>query len=141
MAATTARQDLRTALYGYLVTLKAANATMFAGDVKPVRPGSFVPPMAYVGFLNEAVTTDAQTRQRLFTPDVVFVQRLISATESADAMDDMVDLWLDYVSDNPHMAGGIIEVVSVRDIELDLGGTLYSASVVGHRVNVREGRA
>lgn len=141
MPPTTARADLRDGLYAYLVAVKAANATMFAGDVYKVRPGALVPPGGYVGNLNEVIDQDTQTRTRLFTADVVLVQRLISPSETGQAMDDMVDVWLDYVTDNPHMAGGIIEPKSVRDIELDLGGTIYSASVVGHRLNVMEGRS
>jgi len=141
MPATTARADLRDGLFAYLVALKAANAAMFAGDVHPVRPGSLVPPCAYVGRLDEVIDQDAQTRTRLFSAEVVLVQRLISPGETGPAMDDMVDTYLDYVTDNPHMAGGVIEPKSVRDIELDLGGTIYSASVVGHRLNVMEGRS
>lgn len=141
MPPTTARNDIRSGLYAYLVALKVANATMFAGDVYRVRPGSFVPPCAYVGNLNEQIDQDTQTRTRNFSPEVVLVQRLISPGETADAMDDMVDVYVDYVTDNPHMGGGIIEPISVRDVELDLGGTLYSASVVGHRVHIMEGRS
>jgi|SRR3990172_8330300 len=141
MPATTARNDLRAGLYAYLVALKAANAAMFAGDVHKVRPGSLVPPCAYVGNLNESINQDTQTRTRDFTPEVVLVQRLISPTETVDAMDDMVDVYVDYITDNPHMGGGIIEPTSVRDVELDLGGTLYSASVVSHKLHIMEGRS
>lgn len=140
MSASTARNDVRAGLYSFLTTLKAANTAMFAGDVHRVRPGSLVPPCAYVGNLNEVIDQDAQTRTRLFNAEVVLVQRLISPGETADAMDDMVDKYVDHVTDNPHLGGGIIEPVSVRDVELDLGGTLYSASVVGHRVSIMEGR-
>lgn len=144
MPATTARQDIRDALYGYLVALKAANAAMFAGDIYKVRPGSIVPPGAYVGNLNERVEQESQIRRRYFAAEVVLVQRLISASETGQAMDDMVDVWIDYVTDNPHLPNvvdsGVIESKSVRDVELDYNGTLYSASVVVHEVLIKEGR-
>jgi hypothetical protein len=140
MPATTARADLRDGLYAYLVALKAANAAMFAGDIYRVRPGSIVPPGGYVGNLNERISQGSQLRQRIFAPEVVLVQRLISPSETGQAMDDMVDVWIDYVTDNPHMAGGVIESRSVRDVELDYGGTLYSASIVVHELLIEEGR-
>lgn len=138
---TSARQDVRAGLKSYLDAFKAANSALVAGDVHRVRPGSIVAPGAYVGNLNEVIQQDTQTRRRLFAPEVVLVQRLITPGEAADGIDDMVDIYVDYVTDNPHMGGGIIEPTSVRDIELDLNGTLYSASVVGHRVNIMEGRS
>ena len=140
----TFRQDVRDELYAYLVSFKAANPTMVAGDVYKVRPGSLVPPCIYIGGLSEpTIVQDASIRQRLMNADIVLVQRIIVADETGQAMDDMVDAFLDYLdsSSREHVAGGIISTVSTRDIELDFAGTIYSATVVTVRAEIQEGRS
>lgn len=140
----TFRSDVRDGLYAYLVAFKAANPSLLPGDVYKVRPGSLVPPCAYVGPMNEpTITQTASIRQRLMTPTVVLVQRIIVPQETGEAMDDLVDAYLDYLDSGgrEHLAGGIIATISTQDVELDFAGTIYSATVVTHRAEVQEGRS
>lgn len=140
----TFRADVRDELHAYNVAFKAANAAMTAGDVYKVRPGSFVAPCIYIGGMSEpTIVQDASIRQRIMFVEIGLVQRIISATETGESMDPMVDAYLDYLdsSGREHVAGGIISTVATRDIELDLGGTIYSVTVVTVRAEVQEGRS
>lgn len=140
----TFRSDVRAELYAYLVSFKAANAAMVAGDVYKVRPGSLVPPCIYIGGLSEpTINQDASIIQRLMRAEVVLVQRIIVPQEQGEAMDDMVDAMVTYLdsSSREHVAGGLISVVSTRDVELDFAGTIYSATVITVQAEVQEGRS
>jgi len=142
----TFRSDVRAGLYADLVAFKAANPTLLPGDVYKVRPGSLVAPCAYVGSLNEPTITQSGgagsgVRQRAMAAQVVLVQRLIVPDETGEAMDDLVDAFLDYMDANEHIAGGIIATVATQDVELDFAGTIYSATIVTHRVEIAEGRS
>jgi hypothetical protein len=141
MATTTFRADLRDALFAYMTAFKAANPTLVPGELYRTRPGSIVPPAMYIGALNEPrITTAAQVRQREMRPQVVIVHSLIDRNSAADIKDETVDTWIDYVNDNPHIAGGLIEASSTSDIDLEYGGAIYSATVVFHKAEIQEGR-
>lgn len=138
------RSDVRDALFSYAQAFKAANAAMVAGDVYKVRPGSLIPPCIYVGSLSEPLLNqDASILQRRMLAEVVLVQRIIDATTDGEAMDDMVDAFVSYLdsSSQEHVAGGLISLVSTRDVELDFAGTIYSATVVTVQAQVQEGRS
>ena len=140
----TFRSDVRDGLYAYLVAFKAANPSLLPGEVYKVRPGSLAPPCAYVGSMSEPrINQDASIRQRIMRPTVVLVQRQIVANETGEAMDDLVDAYLDYLDGGgrEHLAGGIIATVSTQDTELDFGGTIYAATVVTHQAEIQEGRS
>jgi hypothetical protein len=138
----TFRADARDALYAYGLAFKAANPTLVSGDVYRTRPGSLVAPAIFVGSLNEpSIVQSYGIRQRTMAPTVVLVRRLIDKDETAQDKDDMVDGWLDYVDGNPHLTQyAVIATVSTQDVELDYAGTLYSATVVTHRLMIGEGR-
>ena len=138
------RSDVRDALYGYAQSFQTANASMVSGDVYKVRPGSLVPPCIYIGSLSEPrISQDASIIQRLMLAEVVLVQRIIVPQENGEAMDDMVDAMVTYLdsSGREHVAGGLISVISTRDVELDFAGTIYSATVVTVQAEVQEGRS
>lgn len=138
------RSDVRDALFGYAQSFQTANSAMVSGDVYKVRPGSLVPPCIYVGSLSEPlINQDASILQRRIMAEVVLVQRIIDPKTEGEAMDDMVDAFVSYLdsSSREHVAGGLISLVSTRDVELDFAGTIYSATVVTVEAQVQEGRS
>ncbi len=142
MPPTTFRADMRDGLYAYAVAFKAANASLVTGDIYKTRPGALIPVAIYVGSLNEpSITHSAQVRQRTMRASIVIVRNLVDRDGGAEANDDIVDLWVDYVNDNPHIAGGLMSVSSTQDVELTYGETVYSATVVTHLAEIQEGRS
>lgn len=140
---TTWRSDIRDGLYAYAQSFQTANSAMVSGDVYKVRPGALVPPCIYIGRFTENLNQDASLLQRLILAEIVLVQRIIDPKVDGEAMDDMVDAFVAYLdsSNREHVAGGLISLVSTRDVELDFAGTIYSATVITVRAEVQEGRS
>lgn len=143
MATTTFRADVRDGLWAYLAAFKATFPALVTGDVYKTRPGSLIPVAMYIGTLNEPTITEpsGQVRMREMRPTVVIVRNQVDRDGGAEQNDEIVDDWVDYVNDNPHIAGGLIAVVSTQDVELQFGETVYSATVVYHKAQIQEGRA
>ena len=142
MAATTYRADIRDGLFAYITAFKAAFPSLVEGAIYKTRPGSIVPPAIYIGALDEPdIHNTSQVMFRTMRPQVVIVHNLVARDANAEVKDDLVDAWIDYVNDNPHIAGGIIEASSTRDIDLEYGGAIYSATVVFHLAEYKTGRS
>lgn len=136
---TTFRQDARTALFAWLTAFRTANDTK-VNTIHKRRPGSVTPPCLFIGALSEPqiVQGEGNVRSRIMAPQVVIVERLINNDESGESMDFLVDAFIDYATANPHFASGVIEPISTADVELDFGGTVYSATVVTLRTGIQE---
>jgi hypothetical protein len=129
---TTFRSDVRGGLYALLTGFQTANPTLLH-HVYRRRPGSFPDKFSgYVGSMPEAVAHDSGTRRRTMAPTVVLVGRMTEpASEMADDLDDLVDLFLDYCTANPRAAGNdtVVAVTAIEDVELDVEGTFRPAVV------------
>ena len=129
---TTFRSDVRGGLYALLMGFQTANPTMLHHTYRR-RPGSFPDKFSgFVGSMPETVAHDSGTRRRTMSPTVVLVGRLTEPShEMADALDDLVDAFLDYCTANPRAAGNdtLIAVTAIEDVELDEGGTNRPAVV------------
>ena len=139
---TTFRQDIRAGLMTWLTAFKAQQGSA-VDTIHKARPGSLTPPCIYIGGLSEpSIVHDAGLRQRVMAPQVVIVERLITADEAVEMKDPLVDAFLDYATANPHItAFAVAEPISTADIELDYGGgAVYSATVVTFRAIIGEGR-
>lgn len=131
---TTFRSDVAAGLYAMLVGFQAANAGM-VNAVFRSRPASFGDrPLAYVGPRNEDVNhTGNVLFQRRMTPTVAFLWApSADQRELADVRDDVVDAFLAYALARPHAISNttVTSPTRVEDVELELDGTFYPASIV-----------
>lgn len=142
--ATSFRSDVRGGLYTLLTGFQTANPTLIEHTYRR-RPGSFPDKRTgYVGSMNESIRHDSGIRQRTMVPTVVLVLKLSEpSSETADAMDDLVDAFLDYCSARPHAISDntVTAPTSVEDVELEAEGAFYPAVVVSFGDTViQEGR-
>jgi hypothetical protein len=146
---TTFRSDYRTALATLLDGFKAANPTLVQ-HVYRARPGSFHPPLAYVGTLNEpAINFTSGTRRRLIRAQFALVQGLYDNAETADRMDVLADAFIDYLTANPHAINSrsVLTPISAEDVELvippagpDKPQLVYAATLLTVESDLVEGR-
>jgi hypothetical protein len=141
---TTFRKDTRDGLYGLLTGFQTANPTMLI-HIYRRRPGSFTDKTTgYVGSMPESIAhTGGSLSQRTMTPSIVFVMRQSEpASETADAMDLLVDAFITYANGLPHAISNqtVVLPVGVEDIEVDAEGTPYPAAVVAFNTIALEGR-
>ena len=143
--ASTFRSDVRDGYYALALAFAAAN-TSYNLTVKRVRPNAFGDrPLVFVGTMNEAINnTQLQNIwQRNMTPTLVFVWASSSDQgELADVRDDLIDAFLSYAQADPHAASDrtVSEPTGVEDVELELDGAFYPASVVSFAALSAEGR-
>jgi hypothetical protein len=112
---------MRAAMRAAAVTLLEGYKTANAGSLRQVykaRPMSLQAPAAFVDSLDESeINYTPAGMQR--TPDVVIrlVRGTFSSGDVADANDELVDDFIDYVVDNRHVAGGntLSLITSVED--------------------------
>ena len=138
MAIATLRVEYRAALLGILVDFRDANPTLLR-QTHRARPGTFNPPMGYVGPFNEP-TIAYEMGNRLSRPDLrgslVLVQGVYDASETADKLDVLTDALLVYLAtQHARVAGQLLEAISAEDIELTIKDVAYAASLVTTRVN------
>lgn len=130
---TTFRADVRAGIYGLVSGFASANPS-FGLSAYRYRPTSFGDrPLVFVASLNESMTHDASLRQRTMTPTAVFLWAPSEASdELADDRDDVIDAFLDYASARPHAISNqtVTSPTSVEDVELELDGAFYPASIV-----------
>jgi len=141
---TTFRSDVRGQLLALGLAFATANPTLLK-RFYPVRPGAFNDlPCGYVGPMPETITHSAGIRRRTMSPQIVLVNYLREpASETSDAMDDLVDAFLDYVTARPHVISDntVTSVTSIEPIELDAEVTFYPAVILtlGETI-IQEGR-
>ena len=138
MSIATLRVEYRAALLGILTDFRNANPTLLR-QVHKARPGTFNPPMGYVGPFNEP-TIVHETGNRLARPDLrgslVLVQGVYDAGETADKLDVLTDALLVYLAtQHSRVAGQLLEAISAEDVELNIKDVPYSAVIVTTRVN------
>lgn len=143
MVTTTIRNDFVAGLYGLLTGFQTANPTMIL-DAFRSRPASFGGrPLAYVGTRNETIRHTGQVLfQRDPKPNVVFVWAAgADQREIADVRDDVVDAFVGYAMGRPHAISNqtTCSPVGVEDVELEMDGAFYPASVVTFEVFSLEG--
>jgi len=142
--ATSFRSDVRAQLYALGLAFATANPTLLKRFYS-VRPGAFNElRCGYIGPLSETVTHSAGIRRRTMSPQIVLVDHLREpASETADALDDLVDAFLDYVTARPHAISNttLTSVTAIEDIELDGEVTSYPAVILtlGETI-IQEGR-
>lgn len=145
MPTTTARRDIRAGLLLLGEDFKSANPTLLYRTYSR-RPRGFTGdlPALYVGALNETVTHSSGLRGRTFDPQIGLVCHPTgSDAEVADEVDTLVDAFMDYVTLHPRAAGSntLVEITSVRDVELEMDEVVYPTGLVTLSYLVAEGRS
>ena len=139
----TLRNDLVAGLYGLLTGFLAANPTSL-NSVYRSRPASLGDrPLAFVGLRNERINHTGQVLfQRQPTPNVAFVWASgADQRELADVRDDVVDAFVTYAIARPHAISNqtTCSPTGVEDVELEMDGAFYPASIVTFEVFGLEG--
>lgn len=129
----TFRSDLAAGIYSMLAAFMAANPTMLH-SVHRSRPKNLADrPLAFLGSRTETLEHSVGIHRRTFAPTVVIVYAPADlSTEMADVRDDVVDAFLEYASSRPHAISSrtLVEPRATEDVELDLDGITYPATVV-----------
>lgn len=144
---TVARQSVRSGLYSLLTAFQAANPTLLFSSF-PVRPTALgvETPGGFTGNLNEPlIRHDSGLRQRNWLTEIVLFDTFAPSNEDEAArLDVLVDNFMDYLTANPIIAGGVQSPVSVTDGELVIQGGQtslnYRAISIGIQITVQEGR-
>lgn len=89
-----------------LNAFQAANPTLLR-RVFRVRPPSLVTdtPCVYIDLRPEKIHYDNSIRDRVFSPSVVFVDRLTDNGETMDRFDVLIDAFVDHVDNYAHLTG------------------------------------
>lgn len=143
MATTTIRNDAVAGLYGLLTGFSAANSGALNGVFRS-RPAAFGDrPLAFVGPRPETIV---HTGQVLFQRNPRFSCVFVWASgadqrELADVRDDIVDAFVGYAMGLPHAVSNqtTCSPTGVEDVELELDGAFYPASIVSFEVFALEG--
>lgn len=142
MPTSTFRNDIRAGLKTIIDGFKTANPTLLRSTYR-ARPASIGDlPAAWVGNLPEVVEHVSGVRSRTMAASVTFLDLLSDAAEVTDRMDDLVDAFLDYLTDRPHITTATIwDRVTVEDGEVEYDGAIYRAVVFGGvNASIHEGR-
>lgn len=127
------RNDVAAGLYALLAAFQTANAGMLDAVYRS-RPRQFGSrPLAFVGSRNEALQHTTGIHRRTVAPTVVVVYAAKDYSEEmADVRDDVVDAFLEYASSRPHAitARTLVEPRATEDVELELDGVFYPATIV-----------
>lgn len=143
---TTFRSDLRAQLKVTGDAFVAANPSRIE-RFYAVRPESLTSktPCGYVGAINEVISHSAGIRRREATATVFLVDRAWTNDEGIDAVDDLGDLFLDYMTDRPHAVSAttLVEVTGMTGVELaegDSSTVFFPAIQVTLSALIQEGR-
>ena len=142
---TTFRVDIVAGLMTILDAFKAANPTLLRRTF-PVRPPHFNTdlPLAFVGDRPESTNHDVQTRTRIVSVSVTFVDRITDNTETMARMDILVDKFADHLTTYPHITSNTIwNRWTTLDEQIDVGdGTsLQAVTFTVNDLSISEGRA
>lgn len=116
---TTFRADARAGLYALLTGFQAANGTLLRSAF-PARPEGFTGdyPIGFVDTQPEAVTHTSGVRTRTMSPAIAIVGEYRLNGEHASEFDPIVDAFLDYCTDRPHVVTGTIwDRMTIEDYE------------------------
>jgi hypothetical protein len=99
----TFRQDMSAGLAALLAAYRAANAGVIAAHWA-ARPAQFTEtPLTVLGSMDEGIRHDAGTRSRTMVAELVLVDHLADAQETAGRLHPIVDSLLDWLTANPHL--------------------------------------
>lgn len=130
----TFRNDLVAQLWAMLQAFQVANPTLLHAVFRS-RPKSLADrPLGFVGSRNEALVHTQGIHRRTVSPSIVLVYASRDySDEVADVQDDVVDAFLEYASSRPHQISGttLVEPRTTEDVELELDGAFYPATVIG----------
>jgi hypothetical protein len=112
------------------------------------RPPSLVTdlPCSFLDLRPETVHYDSGLRDRLFTPSIVFVDRLTDNGETTDRLDALVDAFTDHLDNYAHIVAGTSWSGGTwTDEQETLGGEGEGAPAAAARwtfepINFKEGR-
>lgn len=141
---TTYRADARTAVDGFLTAFQAANPTLLFSTYR-ARPGSLHPPCAFVGdFREPSIGLDMSIVTRQPQIEVWLVQGEYDNAETMDRQDILVDAFISYLANNPHVGSGVLISLGTDDREVTLTGpggstATYLATVVTLGLDIQEG--
>lgn len=100
-----ARVNLVAGMLDVLDQFIAANPTLLVRRFK-VRPPTLVTdtPCAYIDLRPESIHYDNSIRDRVFSPSIVFVDRLTDNGETMDRFDTLIDAFTDFADNYPLLA-------------------------------------
>jgi hypothetical protein len=89
-------------------------------QVYPGRPRTIRPPTAFVDSINEPLIEypGANLRRRVPQAEIVLVHGLYDSAEAAAQVDEFMDEFLDWVTDNRHAAGAGTLVSVTRTVDV-----------------------
>jgi hypothetical protein len=110
------RQAMRTAAVALLNDYAASDSLNL--QVYPGRPRSFYPPTAFIDAINEPEITYTGLRQRKVQVEIILVHGLYDSAEAALQVDEFMDEFLDWVTDNAAESGPatLSAIISTEDI-------------------------
>jgi hypothetical protein len=141
---TTFRSDIVSGLVTILEDFTTANPTILR-RVFPVRPPNWNTdlPCAFVGDRPESTSHDVQTRTRIISVSVTFVDRITDNTETMTRMDALVDLFADHLTGYPHITPNTIwNRWTTLDEQIDVsdGTGLQAVTFTVPDLSIQEGR-
>lgn len=123
---TTWRSDVRTRLTAVGNEFVAANPSRML-NFYSLRPDSLTSktPCGFVANIRETVEHTAGVRRRTARTTVYLVDRLWGYDETVDRVDDLGDLFLDFMTARPYAISSntVVEVVGIDGVELGEGDT------------------
>jgi hypothetical protein len=144
MVTSTFRADMRAA--GLALLNGFRTATGLIRQEYDAIPRSFKAPLGFVGdFAEPAISHTMSLRTRTPQMEIVLVVGVYDNAEAAHLQDQIVQGFMDYVSNRPHQVSGatLIQPISTRDTTLTLGvgerAANYRATVVTVEGDIQEG--
>ena len=124
------RSTIRTNLHGLLASYAASNPTLLRATY-PVRPAFFgALPAAYVGDVRLEMLAAGQVRMVMPSSAVecVFVSDVIDNNENKQALDDIVEAFVNLLFDTPHLFGSntTFDRITAVDTLVQVGETVYT---------------
>jgi hypothetical protein len=136
------RGDVRDFFEAGLNTFQAANPTLVT-HIYSARPASLTDArIVFIGGISEEIAHDAGTWRRAAEVTLVCARALGENTEVIDDLEDLADALVDYLSQTPHLTGGLTYQEPVRTVTTELpdGGTFLPAVAVVARAYIQQGR-
>lgn len=141
---TTFRTDVASGLVTVLQAFQTANPTMLR-SVYRARPEGFTGdyPIAFVEGRSETISHTAGVRTRTMTPSVAVVGEYRLNAEHMAAFDELVDLLVDWFTQNPHIVANTIwDRMTVEDYDEEIGEASRPAvRFTFTNLSVQEGRS
>lgn len=136
------RGDVRDSYVTSLTAFKAANPTLVTHIYRARPPALTDAKSIYVAGISEAIAHDSGTRRREASVDLACCVALGENAETTDALEDLADGLVDWLTTNYGLTGALTfqEPVRTTTAEIADGGTFIPAIIVTARAFIQQGR-